>query len=192
MKQEVFDKITVIHKVLLVTALLAGFMCGTGINEAFAATAKQIDANVDASLKHFESIVGAKEVIKKAKGILVFPKVFKAGIGIGGEYGEGALRINGKTVDYYGTGAASIGFQIGGQKKTIIIAFMENNAFEKFRESSGWKVGLDASVAVITIGVGGSIDTASINEPIIGFVLNQKGLMYNITLEGSKITKLKK
>ena len=192
MKQGIFDKIAVTHKVLLVTALLAGFMCGIGINEAVAATAKKIDTNVDASLKNFESIAGAKEVVNKAEGILVFPKVFKAGIGIGGEYGEGALRINGKTVDYYSTGAASIGFQLGGQKKTIIIAFMEKDALKNFREASGWKVGIDASVALIKIGTGGSIDTASINEPIIGFVLDQKGLMYNITLEGSKITRLKK
>ncbi|MCQ9208177.1 MAG: YSC84-related protein [Omnitrophica bacterium] len=167
-------------------------MCGIEINQAVAATAKEIDADVNASLKHFEDIGGAKEVIKKAKGILVFPKVFKAGFGIGGEYGEGALRIKGKTVDYYNTAAASIGFQFGGQKKTIIIAFMQKGALKKFREASGWKVGVDASVAVIAVGAGGTIDTASINEPIIAFVLNQKGLMYNITLEGSKITKMER
>ncbi|GAG21010.1 unnamed protein product, partial [marine sediment metagenome] len=126
------------------------------------------------------------------KGVLVFPKVFKAGFGIGGEYGEGALRIKDKTVDYYNTTAASIGFQLGGQKKTIIIAFMQEDALKKFREASGWKVGVDASVAVIAIGAGGAIDTASINEPIIAFVLDQKGLMYNLTLEGSKITKMQK
>ncbi len=192
MNQDISDKIAVMHKVLLVTVLMAGFICGIGINEAVAATAKKIDANVNASLKHFESIAGGKEVIKKAKGILVFPKVFKAGFGIGGEYGEGALRIKGETVDYYSTSAASIGFQLGGQKKTIIIAFMQNDALKKFREASGWKVGVDASVALVSVGVGGAIDTASINEPIIAFVLDQKGLMYNLTLEGSKITKLKK
>ena len=188
----IFDRIAVMCKVSLITALLAGFMCGIEINQAVAATAKEIDADVNASLKHFEDIGGAKEVIKKAKGILVFPKVFKAGFGIGGEYGEGALRIKGKTVDYYNTAAASIGFQFGGQKKTIIIAFMQKGALKKFREASGWKVGVDASVAVIAVGAGGTIDTASINEPIIAFVLNQKGLMYNITLEGSKITKMER
>ncbi len=192
MNREIPNKIAVMRKVLLVAALLAGFICGIGINEVVAATAKKIDANVSASLKHFESIVGAKEVIKKAKGILVFPKVFKVGIGIGGEYGEGALRVRGKTVDYYSTSAASIGFQLGGQKKTIIIAFMKKDALKKFREASGWKVGVDASIALVSVGVGGAIDTANINEPIIAFVLDQKGLMYNITLEGSKITKLKK
>ena len=192
MDQGISGRIAVMCKVFLITVLLAGFMCGIMIDGAIAATAKEIDADVNASLKHFEDIGGAKEVIKKAKGILVFPKVFKAGFGIGGEYGEGALRIKGKTVDYYNTAAASIGFQFGGQKKTIIIAFMQKDALKKFREASGWKVGIDASVAVIAVGAGGIIDTASINEPIIAFVLDQKGLMYNLTLEGSKITKMVK
>jgi len=161
-------------------------------SSAFADDAKQINANVDDSLKKFQDIAGSKEVLQKSAGVLVFPNVFKAGIGIGGEYGEGALRIKGKTVDYYNTAAASIGFQLGGQKKTIIMAFMQKDALDKFRNSEGWKVGVDASVAVITVGAGGSIDTAKLNQPIVAFVLDQKGLMYNVTLEGSKITKIKK
>ena len=192
MKQEIFGRIVVMCKVSLITLLLMGFICGIMIDGAIAATAEKIDADVNASLKNFEDIGGAREVIKKAKGVLVFPKVFKAGFGIGGEYGEGALRIKGKTVDYYNTAAASLGFQFGGQKKTIIIAFMQKDALKRFRQASGWKVGVDASVAVIAIGAGGAIDTASINEPIIAFVLDQKGLMYNLTLEGSKITKMVK
>ena len=192
MQQEISSRIAVICKVSLITLLLMGFICGVLIETAMAATAEKIDADVNASLKNFEDIGGAREVIKKAKGVLVFPSVFKAGFGIGGEYGEGALRIKGKTVGYYNTAAASLGFQFGGQKKTIIIAFMQEDALSKFRQASGWKVGVDASVAVIAIGAGGAIDTASINEPIIAFVLDQKGLMYNLTLEGSKITKMVK
>ena len=158
----------------------------------FAATAQEINKDVQATVKNFENVTGSREVLKKAKGLLVFPAVFKAGIGIGGEYGEGALLIKGKTVDYYNTAAASIGFQLGGQKKTIIMAFMNDEALKSFRDSSGWKVGLDASVAVIAIGAGGAIDSASLNKPIIAFVFDQKGLMYNVTLEGAKITKIKK
>ena len=192
MYQEISGRIAVVRKVFLITVLLVGFMCGVMVDGAIAATAEKIDADVNACLKNFEDIGGAREVIKKAKGVLVFPKVFKAGFGIGGEYGEGALRIKGKTVGYYNTAAASLGFQFGGQKKTIIIAFMQKDALKKFRQASGWKVGVDASVAVIAVGAGGAIDTASINEPIIAFVLDQKGLMYNLTLEGSKITKMVK
>jgi lipid-binding SYLF domain-containing protein len=164
------------------------FLCSA----AFAATAKQIDNNVDVSLKLFKDVKGADFIIQKAQGVLVFPKVIKAGIGIGGEYGEGVLRIKGNTVDYYSTASASVGFQLGAQKKTIIIVFLDKNTLDDFRDSSGWKVGVDASVAVIAVGAGGSIDSSSINEPIIGFILDQKGLMYNLTLEGAKITKLKK
>lgn len=159
---------------------------------AFGDDAKQINTNVDNSLKQFEKVPGAHEILRSASGILVFPIVFKAGIGIGGEYGEGALRIKRKTVDYYSTASASIGFQLGGQKKTVIIAFMQKDALEKFRNSTGWKVGIDASIAVIAIGTGGSIDSAKLNEPIVAFVLDQKGIMYNLTLEGSKISKIKK
>jgi lipid-binding SYLF domain-containing protein len=171
---------------LLVTSLV-GF-CIT--NEAIAATAKQINKDADASMKLFRDVKGADGIIKKARGILVFPKVYKAGIGLGGEYGEGALRINGRTVDYYSTAAASIGFQLGAQKKTIIIVFNDGDALKNFRNASGWKVGVDASIAVIAVGAGGAIDTANTNKPIIAFILDQKGLMYNLTLEGAKITKI--
>jgi lipid-binding SYLF domain-containing protein len=172
----------------VIISIAGAFLAGG----ARADTAKQININVDAALKLFAEVKGTKSIIKKANGLLVFPKVVKAGIGIGGEYGEGALRIKGRTVDYYSTAAASIGLQLGVQQKTIIIAFMDKGALKKFRESSGWKVGVDASIAVITIGAGGAVDTASANKPIVAFVFDQKGLMYNLTLEGSKISKLKK
>jgi len=178
-------------KGLWVVALALGFaalMCGRLLAE----DAAKLESSVDGSLASFKQVGGSEEVLKKAAGILVFPSVFKAGIGIGGEYGEGALRVEGKTVDYYSTAAASIGFQLGGQKKTIIMAFMAQDALDTFRASSGWKVGADLSVAVIAVGAGGSIDTAKLNQPIVAFVLDQKGLMYNLTLEGSKITKIKK
>jgi len=128
----------------------------------------------------------------KAEGILVFPSVIKAGFGIGGEYGEGALRINDKTVDYYSTAAASIGFQLGVQSKTVILMFMSKKALKKFRDSEGWEVGVDASVALIEVGAGGSLDTTRLKKPILGFIVDQKGLMFNLTLEGSKLTKLKR
>jgi len=160
---------------------------------AHAATAKEIDVSVDVALERFNTEVkGAKEFLKAAKGVLVFPSVYKAGFVIGGEYGEGALRIGGKTVDYYNTVAGSWGLQIGGQKKTVILVFMQDEALKKFRAASGWKAGVDGSVALITVGAGEAIDTTNIKDPIVGFVFDQKGLMANLTLEGSKYTKLKK
>jgi len=179
-------------KKFLAVVIIVGLGCFLLCPFSFAATAEKIDQNADESLALFKEVKGADAVIEKAAGILVFPKVIKAGIGIGGEYGEGALRINGRTVDYYSTAAASIGLQLGAQKKTIIIAFMDKDALDNFRNSTGWKVGVDASVAVVAIGAGGAIDSSEINEPIIGFIFDQKGLMYNLTLEGAKITKLEK
>jgi len=156
-------------------------------------TAQEIDKEVNEALKNFKKeMKGADAFLKQAKGILVFPSVVKAGIGIGGEYGEGALRVGGKTVAYYNTIAASIGFQRGAQAKTVILAFMESSALDKFRNSEGWKVGVDGSVALVTVGMGDSLVSTKFKEPILAFVFGQKGLMYNLTLEGSKFTKLDK
>ena len=171
------------------TLILGAFFASA----AHAATAKEIDVSVDVALERFnKEVKGAKEFLKSAKGVLVFPSVYKAGFVFGGEYGEGALRIGGKTVDYYSTIAGSWGLQIGGQKKTVILVFMQDEALKNFRASSGWKAGVDGSVALITVGAGEAIDTTNIKDPIVGFVLDQKGLMANLTFEGSKYTKLKK
>lgn len=177
----------------VIGVLLLGLSLVVGSTVAFAKSAKEIDIGVDMTLEQFEKdIKGGREFLKSAKGVLVFPSVIKAGFGIGGEYGEGALRIGGKTVDYYSTAAASIGFQIGAQSKRVLLVFMQESALKKFRESSGWEAGVDGSVALIELGAAGSIDTTNIKDPIVGFVFGNKGLMYNLTLEGSKFTKMKK
>jgi lipid-binding SYLF domain-containing protein len=162
-----------------------------GHSTAFAASKAEIDIEVKQAIKRFKKDVGsADEYLKIAKGMLVFPSVFKAGIGIGGEYGEGAMLINGKTVQYYSTAAGSFGFQLGAQTKTIIMLFTTTKALNKFRHSDGWEAGVDGSVALIDIGAAKTIDTNSIKNPIIAFVFNNKGLMYNLSLEGSKFTKI--
>ena len=174
--------------------LIIVFTCfGLCANTVLAASAQEINIKVDAALAKFRKQVdGGAAFLRKADGVLVFPEVVKAGFGIGGEYGEGALRIGGKTVDYYSTAAASIGFQLGAQVKTVILVFLDKGALAKFRKSSGWEVGVDGSVALVTLGAGKDINSVNINDPIVGFVINNKGLMYNLTLEGSKITKIHK
>jgi len=160
---------------------------------ASAASKQELNAKVKATITTFYSQVkSGKELANKAVAILVFPDVFKAGIGIGGEYGEGAMLEGGKTTGYYNTAAASIGFQLGAQVKSQIIMFMTRDALKGFKSSDGWKAGVDGSVALVTIGAGGDIDTNTIKDPIIGFIFSNKGLMYNLTFEGSKITKLDK
>lgn len=173
----------------LALALAAVLMPGRG----HAATAAEIDASVAEALEAFaKEVDGAQTFLDSAAGYLVFPRVIKVGIAIGGETGEGALIVNSQTAGYYRTAAGSFGLQLGAQAKSIVIAFMTPESLEKFRNSSGWKVGVDGSVALVDIGAGKSIDTSNIKDPVVGFVFGSKGLMYNLTLEGSKITKLDK
>jgi len=158
---------------------------------AQARSAKEIDVSVDVALDRFNNEVpGAKEFLKNAKGVLVIPNVIRIGFGLGGEYGEGSLLIDGKTVDYYSVAAGSFGFQIGAQSKNIVIVFMEENALTTFRDSLGWRAGVDGSVALVDYGAGGSVDTKNMQAPIVGFIFGVKGLMVNLSLEGSKFTKL--
>ncbi len=174
--------------------LLAGLMFTVlAVPVAQAASREEINAEVREAVQElYKHSSAAKELAAKSAGMLVFPDVYKAGIGIGGEYGEGALLIGGKTVAYYSTAAASIGFQLGAQKKSEVILFMNQRELTKFRNSDGWKAGVDGSVALATLGTGGEIDTETAKKPIIGFIFSNKGLMYNLTFEGSKITEIKK
>jgi len=160
---------------------------------AQAATAKEIDVSVDVVLDRFKNeIKGADSYLASAKGVLVLPNVVRVGFFFGGEYGEGALIVDGKTVDYYSTAAGSFGFQFGAQSKDIVIIFMEEKALTKFRDSLGWSAGVDGSIVVVDEGAGGSLDTENAKDPIVGFVFGLKGLMVNLSLEGSKFTKLAK
>ena len=160
-------------------------------NFAFAAKKKVLDAKIEQAIEEFyEHTSAGKKLAEEAAGMLVFPSVGKAGFGVGGEYGEGALFVDGKKADYYRTASASIGFQIGVQSRCQIILFLEKSALKKFRNSEGWEVGVDGSVAIANIGAGGEIDSKTVNEPVVAFVFGNKGLMYNLSLEGSKISKI--
>jgi lipid-binding SYLF domain-containing protein len=158
---------------------------------AEATSAASLDAKVAATLRDFHRHVrGTRELVANAAAVLVFPTVIKAGMGIGGEYGEGELIGRGRPPEYYNTASASFGFQLGAQARSIIIVFMTEQALADFKRVDGWKVGVDGSVALINVGVGGSIDTSKVASPIVGFIFDGKGLMYNLTLEGSKISRM--
>ena len=172
----------------LVLGLLAVF---SSAPRSYAASGPEIDASVRATLNQFfHEIWSSRELANRAAAILVFPTVVKAGFGVGGEYGEGALHIRGKTAAYFNIISGSIGFQLGAQARSVVIMFMTEEALAQFRRTQGWKVGVDGSITIIAVGAGGAIDTNSIRSPIIGFIFDQKGLMYNLTLEGSKITQI--
>ncbi|MET3917504.1 lipid-binding SYLF domain-containing protein [Variovorax sp. OAS795] len=151
-----------------------------------------IDAQVDAALsKLYDSARGSRELVASSKGVLVFPAVVGASMGIGAEYGRGALRVGGRTQAYYSTTAGSIGFQAGAQSKAVIYVFTTQAALDRFRNSKGWTAGADATVAAATFGANGSIDTNTIQQPVVGFVLTNVGLEAGVSLSGAKISEIR-
>jgi len=173
-------------KLMIVTIVALSFAA-----PAFAANTKKIDKRSEKALETFYAEVkGGEKLLTHAAGYLVFPKITKGGIGIGYEQGDGKLVVNGQTEGYYRTRAASVGFQLGGQTRSQMLVFMTEEALEQFVNASGWEVGVDGSVALVKLGAGGAVDTGTYDAPILAFVFSNKGLMYNLTIEGSKISKL--
>lgn len=176
---------------ILVASLFVAVLATGCTGHGQESSRREIDAKVQSALVAFgETVKGGDALVAKADGVLVFPDIIKGGIGIGGEYGEGALLMNGRTVDYYNLASGSIGFQLGVQVKSQILIFLDPHSLDTFRRSNGWEVGLDGSVAVVNVGAGGQIDSKNIQEPIVGFIFSNKGLMYNVSLEGTKVTKV--
>lgn len=160
---------------------------------AFADSKGEIDASVSQALKLFYAQNPKhKELADKAAGMLVFPRITKGGVGVAGEYGEGALQVKGMTVDYYNITSASIGLTLGVASRSEIVMFMTQESLDKFKNSDGWKIGVDAGVAIVSQGAGGQYDTKTLQQPILGFVFGEKGLIGDLSLEGSKITKMQK
>jgi lipid-binding SYLF domain-containing protein len=153
---------------------------------------RSINADIDSTLARLYSTAnGSRELVAKARGVLVFPSVIQAGFWIGGQYGEGALRVGGQTAGYYSTAGGSFGLQIGAQSKAIIFLFMTQDALDRFRNSEGWAAGVDATVAVVKIGANGNVDTSTATAPVEAFVLTNAGLMAGVSLEGTKVTRMK-
>jgi lipid-binding SYLF domain-containing protein len=191
MKRKQLNPIWTLSNAVCIMILAAFLSISIFPGQSHGKTAKEIDASADAVLDRFyKQVKDAKEVVKRSKGLLILPSVKKGALIIGGEYGKGAMRIGGKTVDYYRMISGSVGFQIGGQAKDVIIAFMSNDALKNFRNSKGWEAGVDGNVALITVGAGESATTTIGNNPIVGFVFDVKGLIADMSLKGAKFTKL--
>jgi lipid-binding SYLF domain-containing protein len=156
-----------------------------------AATKAEIDQRVHATMQQFYQLNPShRDLVSRAKGVLVFPKITKGGIGVGGQFGEGALRIDGKNVAYYSISSASVGLTLGLAKHKEIILFMTQETLDKFTTSHGWSIGADTGVAVLSKGAGGDYDTQTLQRPILGFVFGEKGVIGDVSLEGSKVNKL--
>jgi lipid-binding SYLF domain-containing protein len=133
---------------------------------------------------------GSRELVSKARGVLVFPRVIAAGLVVGGQYGQGELRSNGAVDGYYKTTSGSIGLQVGAESKALVFLFMTQESLDRFRDSHGWAGGVDASVALLKVGANGDIDANSARAPTLAFVMTNSGLMADLSLEGTKITKI--
>ncbi len=150
-----------------------------------------VDSRANDTLKRLSEVSPeARSAVSKAKGVLIFPKVLSGGFVIGAEHGDGVLRVNGKNQGYYSTSSGSVGLQAGAQSKAIVILFMTQDALNTFRQSNGWTVGADATVAVANVGANGTVDSSTFRKPVVAFVMTNAGLMAGVSLEGTKITKL--
>ena len=190
------DTIKLYAKVMLpvlacLALILSPFVIPT--SEARTKSAKEINMEVDRALRLFEhQVKGGKDLLNSAKGVLVIPNVVKAGLGLGGEYGEGALRVGGKTVAYYNIAGGSAGFEIGAEKRDLVLVFMQEEALDHFRTSSDWSAGVDAAVTFIDTGKEKYADNFTVKDPVVAFVFAERGLMADASIEGVKFSKMEK
>ena len=188
-----------LRTVVMATALAAGSVAMVGCTttkpetqSAPRADATTVNARANAALERlYQTAPGSKEMVARSKGVLIFPSVIGGSFVIGVEHGRGVLRVGGQNKGYYSTTGASVGWQAGGQSKAVIYVFNTPEALAKFRDSNGWSVGADATVAAGRVGANGSIDTTSAQAPVTSFVLNNAGLEAGVSLQGAKITKIK-
>lgn len=175
---------------------LSGLMLGACTTTAGgpgdkAAKRREIDSGVDTTLNRlYANVKGSQDMASRARGVLVFPSAISAGLIVGGQFGDGALRSGGATRGYYRLISGSLGWQAGAQSRAVILMFMTPDAYNKFVASSGWTAGVDATVAAATVGANGVLDTNTAQQPVVGFVLTNAGLMAGVSIEGGKITKI--
>jgi len=164
------------------------------LGAAHAGSAAEIDASVDAALARFKKEVkGANEYLTAAKGVLVVPDVKKVGFVVGAQWGEGALRIGGKTADYYKMESGSAGFQAGYQKASFVFLFLTQDSLDKFRASQGYEVGVETGVTVMDSSTPTmSADTLKSQSAVVAFSFGKEGLMGGWSAKGSRFSKLKK
>jgi lipid-binding SYLF domain-containing protein len=171
------------------TGLLAG--CSSIGSTDAGAKRREIDGAVDRAVGELVTNArGARGLIDKAQAVLVFPQVLTVGLVAGGSYGEGALRKGPQTLGYYSIGSGSVGLLAGAQTKALYVLFMTGDALQRFQAGSGWTAGADASVVMLDAGAEVRMDTSAAQAPVIALVRSQQGLMANLSLDGTKFTRL--
>ena len=176
--------------VLLATAFIVAAPPSLAQDKGKTEAAKLASESQAALQKLYGSVELAKLLGTKAQAVLVFPSVKKAGLGIGGQYGEGTLLKGGSATAYYKTTGASFGLQAGGQTYGYAMFFMNAKALDEFVKASGFEVGVGPSVVLIDEGKAKTITTTTVKDDIYAFVFGQKGLMAGLGIQGNKITKI--
>ncbi len=180
---------------LLKAAMVAAPLMALPLALPGCARASESREVIDLRVRHaldrlYASVPGARELMGQAKGVLVIPGITKAGLLVGGMYGEGSLSVNGSVVGYYSVGAASFGIQAGVQKFDQALFFMTTAALEKFRRSQGWEMGAEAEITTPEDALATSVTTTTAQSPVISVTFGQEGLMAGISLEGAKYTRI--
>ena len=173
--------------------LLMAMVFGLTAPRLAAAADSKIEADSRAALKSlYDGSPGAKALGAKARGILAFPNVVKAGLVVGGQGGDGVLLVNDKVVDHYNTAAVSIGLPAGAQSFGYVLFFMSDKVFNDFRKSKNFEIGVGPNIVIIDAGAAKDLNTETAKADVYAMIFDQKGLMAGIGLQGSKITKLKR
>ncbi len=179
------------RRALIASASAAAFLTSACMNTVGSQGGAIIDQRVDQTLNHlYQNHPGVAEVGRNAAGILVMPLVTEAGLGIGGSYGRGALRVQGVTVDYYSAAQISAGLQIGAQQYAHVLFFMTDQSLTNFRTTIGWSAGADAEYAVMDQGENISAETITTLEPVVAVIFGQAGLIASAVIEGTKYTRI--
>jgi lipid-binding SYLF domain-containing protein len=180
------NKLTIMY--VFIIALLS-----FGLSSAQAATAE--DLNQDAKQKLnilYESNTIAMDISKRAKAVLVFPNIVKAGLVFGGSYGEGVLLKDTAAIDYYNSVTASWGLQAGAQTYGYAVFLMSDKAIQYLEKSKGWEIGVGPTVVVVTEGVAKNLSSSTMKDDAYAFIFDQKGLMLGVSIEGTKISQIKR
>ena len=172
--------------------LVACTTTGPDVRANPAAARSEINSEANATLSRlYQAAPGARDLVARADGVLIFPDVNKISFIVGGQHGDGVLRIHGRPASYYTISGGSIGYQAGAQSKAVVLLFLTPEALASFRNSNGWTAGVNATVAVAKVGADGTIDTTTARQPVMQFVLNNAGLMAGLSVEGTKITPIR-
>ena len=176
--------------IILATASVAS---ASFLNTAGAATAEDLDVDSRQALQTlYKSTPFAESISHNAKAILVFPKIVKAGLVFGGSYGEGVMLKDQKVENYYNSVTGSWGLQAGAQSYGYAVFLMTDKAVNYLRETKGWEVGVGPTVVMVDEGVAKNLSSTTIKDDAYAFIFDQQGLMAGISIEGTKISLIKR